>query len=172
MLYRAFPLGDGADPEEQGGPLYVPRAFQGAGRHDSPDRFGVLYASRSPVSVVAEVVRALRLHRIARRDLVFEDRPLALASLDDPTELASRRLRPSTVATRKREVTQAQAVALYEQGHSAFAWWSTIEASWINVTLFADRAVPHLSMAGEPEPLTLDHPALMEAAEVVGVTIG
>ncbi|MGH2696957.1 MAG: hypothetical protein ACRDIW_08200, partial [Actinomycetota bacterium] len=60
----------------------------------------------------------------------------------------------------------------YEEGVAGFEWWSTIEASWINVTLFDDRVAGRLTVVGEPEPLTLDHPAVREAAEAVGVLLG
>jgi hypothetical protein len=76
------------------------------------------------------------------------------------------------VATHDREATQPIALALYEEGIDGFEWWSTIEASWINVTLFEDRVVERLSLAGDPEPLRLDHPAVREAAEAVGVLLG
>ena len=94
-----------------------------------------------------------------------------LLDLDDPRNLLERSLRPSRVATSEREVTQPMAVTLYEEGVPGFEWWSTIEASWINVTLFEDRVVDRLTLAGEPEPLTLDHPAVREAAEAVGVLL-
>ena len=94
-----------------------------------------------------------------------------LLDFDDPRNLLERSLRPSRVATSEREVTQPMAVTLYEEGVPGFEWWSTIEASWINVTLFEDRVVDRLILAGEPEPLTLDHPAVREAAEAVGVLL-
>jgi hypothetical protein len=92
--------------------------------------------------------------------------------LDDPSNLVARDLRPSGVATRARRPTQRLALRLYEEGVDGLEWWSTIEASWINVTLFADRIGGRLSVVGEPEPLTLDHPAVREAAEAVGVLLG
>jgi hypothetical protein len=76
------------------------------------------------------------------------------------------------VATRVRRTTQRQALRLYEEGVDGLAWWSTIEASWINVTLFEDRVAGLLNVVGEPEPLTLDHPEVREAAEAVGVLLG
>jgi hypothetical protein len=94
-----------------------------------------------------------------------------LLDLDDPRNLVQRSLRPSGVATTDREMTQPMAVAIYEEGVPGFEWWSTIEASWINVTLFEDRVVDRFTLAGEPELLTLDHPAVREAAEAVGVVL-
>ena len=55
--------------------------------------------------------------------------------------LDARGLRPSQVATNRRAVTQPDAARLFDAHPDAagLRWWSTLEASWINVTLF-DRA--------------------------------
>lgn len=155
---------------------------QGAGRHDNPDAYGALYLSRVPASPVAERLRAFLGRTVTKVDFLREGPPLSLAviddgglrgllDLDDPRTLSERTLRPSSVATRAREITQPMALALYGEGVEGFEWWSTIEASWINVTLFDDRAAGRLTVVGEPEPLTLDHPAVREAAEAVGVLL-
>src|SRR5437879_3384388 len=73
MLHRVFPARHGARPTELGGALYVPRASQSAGRHDSPDLYGALYASRSAVAAVAERLQALRGQRFEAADLVRVD---------------------------------------------------------------------------------------------------
>lgn len=182
MLYRVFPRLIGAGPLDPGGALYAPRFDQGAGRHDYPDAYGVLYLSRHSVSPVAEHLRALRIRTVTDRHLERESARLSLATvddaelrdlldLDDPRNLLQRSLRPSRVATTNRELTQPMAVAIYEEGVPGFEWWSTIEASWINVTLFEDRVTDRLTIVGEPEPLTLDHPAVRQAAEAVGVLL-
>jgi hypothetical protein len=181
MLYRVFPWVRGARASEPGGPLFVPRFDQGSGRHDN-DAYGVLYLSRSKVSPIAEQLKDYVGRPWRETRLLREGSPLSLASidegaldglldLDDPRNLVTRRLRPSGVATRRRKVTQGMALRIYQEGVSGFEWWSTIEASWINVTLFEDRVVDRLSLASEPEPLTLDHPAVREAAEAVGVLL-
>lgn len=183
MLYRVFPFLPDADPSEDGGPLFVPRSVQGSSRHDNPASYGALYASRSAESAVAERIQPFRGRELTEAHLRRADgRRFALASIDDatlkgvidldePRELARRALRPSVVATRNRAVTQPVALAIYEEGSPGFAWWSTLEASWINVTLFAERAVPELRSAHEPEPLSLDHPEVVAAARLVGVRI-
>jgi hypothetical protein len=182
VLYRLFPRLLGAGPHDPGGALYVPRFDQGAGRHDFPDLYGVLYLSRQAVSPLAEHLRILRTRTVTERHLSSEGRLLSLATvddggvgdildLDDPRSLVQRSLRPSAVATRNRELTQSMAVAIYEEGVPGFQWWSTIEASWINVTLFEDRVMDQLTLTGDPEPLTLEHPAVREAAEAVGVLL-
>lgn len=181
MLYRVFPWVPGAHASEPGGPLFVPRFDQGSGRHDN-DAYGALYVSRSKVSPVAEQLKDYVGRPWGATRLLREGSPLALASideealdglldLDDPRNLVARQFRPSAVATRRRKPTQRMALGIYEEGLPGFAWWSTIEASWINVTLFEDRVADRLTLAGEPEPLTADHPAVREAAEAVGVLL-
>jgi hypothetical protein len=183
VLYRAFPSVEGAEAHELGGPLFVPRLDQGLGRHDNPERYGALYLSREPVSNLAEVLRGYAGRTITERHLRPEGAHLALATLDDaglgdlldlddPHNLVARELRPSRVATRDRGVTRELAGRLYDEEAPGFEWWSTIEASWINVTLFAERVLEHISVIGEPEELSLDHPAVREAAEAVGVELG
>jgi hypothetical protein len=81
-------------------------------------------------------------------------------------------VRPSEVATRTRTVTQAYALRLFGEAPDAVGlrWWSTLEASLINLTLF-DRAAPHVSVV-DVEQLTVGHTAVVEAAELLGLTSG
>jgi hypothetical protein len=182
VLYRAFPRIRGAAPGEPGGPLFVPRLEQRRGRHDNPDTYGALYLSRVPESPIAEVLREYVARGAPPRPLFREGQPIGLATiddsaledlvdLDDPRVLLERELRPSGVATRMRRQTQRMARSIYADGVAGFEWWSTIEGSWINVTLFQERVAGRLTVVGEPEPLTLDHPAVREAAEAVGVLL-
>lgn len=182
MLYRIFPWVRDAEPTHPGGPLFVPRLDQGPGRHDNPDVYGALYLSRSRISPVAELLKDYVGRPVEVTRLLKEGSPVSLASieettleglldLDDPRILVERELRPSAVATRTRKPTQRIALSLYTEGVTGFEWWSTIEASWINVTLFEDRVTGRLTLAAEPEPLTLDHPVVREAAEAVGVLL-
>lgn len=184
MLYRLFPYDAEAPIDREGGALFVPRALQGRGRHDAPPSYGALYASRSVVSAVAERLQRFQRRRLLAEHLTWEhglsyavaafeeDAIDPLLDLDEPRELASRSLRPSIVATRDRRITRRYARAIHAEGRDGFAWWSTIEASWINVTLFAERVRGRLTLADEPEPLGLGHPAVREAAEAVGVLLG
>lgn len=183
MLFRLFPWTDGAAPGDEGGPLHVPWTLQGGGRHDNPDRYPAFYVSRIRASVVAEHLRRLRGQVVGDRDLRDEgERPYAIAAidddalsgvldLDDPSNLARRQLRPSAMATRHRRVTRRIALGIYEEGVNGFEWWSTVEGSWINVTLFANRALDALRLAGDPDVLTTTHPAVREAADAVGVLL-
>jgi hypothetical protein len=65
-----------------------------------------------------------------------------LVDSDDPLQLASRELRPSQVATLRREVTQRLAVSIFREGGAGMLWWSTLDAEWTHVTLFQERALP------------------------------
>ena len=184
MLVRSFPWLPGAADTEPGGALYVPRLLQGGNRHDNPARYGVLYASRDPVSAAAERLRAFRRWEIADPDFLRPDGSryavvtiddaavTGMVDLDDPAVLHRRNLRPSTVATRDRRTTRRLALELYDEGADGLAWWSTIEGAWINASLFAERAVPKLSVVGTPEVLTIDHPAVRAAAELLGLVVG
>lgn len=181
MLHRIFPYLPGALETNEGGALFVPRNRQGDGRHDNPPHYGALYASRSEQSAVAEHIQEFRGRGLTDRDLqradgkryalvALDDSSLGdIVDLDDPVELGRRNLKPSAIATRRRTITQPLALRLFEEGVMGFEWWSTLEASWPNVTLFAERAVTGLSVDGEPEPLHLDHPVLRAAAESIGV---
>lgn len=183
MLYRLFPWSPSADPGDPGSPLHNPRRQQGSGRHDSPARYGALYLSRSEVSPVAEWLAAFRGQALTAEDLSRTDgRTWALASFDDgrlpplpdldePAELSRRRLRPSGVATHRRPVTQRLATDMHAEGVVGFGWWSTLEAAWSNVTLFAERAVPLISLAGSPRELAVDDPLVVQAAAAVGVRL-
>ena len=115
----------------------------------------------------------LRLIGGARLALAtFEDAALdRLVDLDDATELVHRDLRPSMVATRDRTVTQRIALQVFEEGMLGLCWWSTLEASWTNVTLFAERAAPLLVPLGPPEVLSVGLPVVQSAAQRIGVLL-
>lgn len=183
MLHRIFPYLPGALETDEGGALFVPRNHQGDGRHDNPAHYGAVYGSRSAQSAVAERIESFRGRGLTDRDLqradgkryalvALDDSNLGeIVDLDDPAELGRRNLRPSAVATRHRTITQPIALSLFEEGAQGFGWWSTLEASWTNVTLFAERAIASMPVDEEPEPLHLGHPVLQMAAESIGVAL-
>jgi hypothetical protein len=181
ILWRVLAWEPSATPAAPGGPLWFPRPFQGTGRHDNPDRYGCLYVAEDPASAVAEQLAPFRGSGELRADML-ERRGLALAlaevdlsdgaplvDLDEPTVLSAEELKPSVVATRRRQATQAYAERLFDRHADAagIRWWSTLESSWINVTLF-DRASSGLSVRAV-DALTPDHPAVGTAAELLGL---
>lgn len=184
MLHRVFRRIDGADPAARGGPLHVPRDRQGSGRHDSPARYGAFYAARTPEAAVAEVIQAFRGRDLEPDDLIAADgSSLALAVLDDsglgglvdldePAVLVDNAWRPSEVASRTRSLTQPMAVRCFDAGAAGLSWWSTLDAAWTNVTLFAERAIePGVVTVAAVEPLELTHPAVVAAADHLVIPI-
>ena len=180
-LWRVLPWDPSAAAGEPGDVLWVPRAFQGTGRHDAPDRYGCLYLAEAAVSAVAEMlapfrgtgdlqpellVRSSRQLALAELDL---DAHAALVDLDDPAVLTAETLRPSIVATGRRETTQDYAVRQFERHPDAagLRWWSTLEASWIHVTLF-DRALHAVTVRGV-RPLAVDDETVIAAAKHLGL---
>jgi len=182
ILYRCFAWRRAAREDAPDGPLWFPRPLQGEGRHDNPDAYGCLYLSDRPESCIAEQLAAFRGQRLVASILRRRGLPLALArvelgddaeliDLDDPAVLNRERLRPSRVATRRRSMTQPQAIDLYRRHPRAagLVWWSSWEALWVNVTLF-DRAAAALRVVDVTE-LTPGHPNLLEAAELFGLRV-
>jgi hypothetical protein len=180
ILFRCFAWDVQAGERKPDGALWVPRIYQGDGRHDNPDVYGCLYLSTSVLSPVIEQFARFRGQRLTPSLLRRRGLPLALAELDldtgaelldldDPAVLRRERLKPSLVATRHRNVTQPQALALHQRHPQAagLKWWSAFEASWINVTLF-DRASSSLTVRSV-RALTLADPVVVEAADVFGL---
>jgi hypothetical protein len=182
-LWRVFPWDPAADAAHRGHPLWVPRTFQGAGRHDNPDLYGALYLSEDPVAAMAEHIAHLRGQALQDDDLERSGLRLGLVpldadvdgrlwDLDEPRVLAARRLRPSQVATRVRSTTRRWAADLFRSRprKDGIRWWSTLEATWLHVTLF-DRALTRTAPARPPEALRLSHAVVRDAASAVGVRI-
>lgn len=133
------------------------------------------------LSVVVEWLAPFRgAGRLSASMLVRAGSPLALAQLrlddrvarldlDDPAVLVEEGLRPSQVATRDRARTQAYAAELFRRRGrlGALAWWSVLEASWQNVTVF-DRAAKRLTVLA-CEEAKLGDPLVLEAADFLGL---
>jgi hypothetical protein len=166
------------------GPLLVPRRHQGAGRHDAPDLYGAWYCATDAVSAIAERLQAFRGQVLSDQDFrrlgnltlalvtLQLDPRVALVDLDDPAELVRHAWRPSLVATRRRSVTQGIARAIFGEGALGLSWWSTLSADWTNVTLFAERARPHVRVSDAPVPLSTEMSQVQQAANDLGVRIG
>lgn len=182
ILYRCFAWNERARKDGMDGPLWFPRPYQGEGRHDNPDRYGCLYVADRAVSSVVEQLARFRGQRLTAALLRRRGLPLGLAELelgdgvelvdlDQPSVLRRERLRPSLVATRRRAVTQPQALALHDRhpGAAGLRWWSSYEALWANVTLF-DRAAAQLRVR-EVRSLAIDDPAVVEAAEFFALRV-
>jgi hypothetical protein len=179
ILYRCFAWSERRRPTDQDGPLWFPRIYQGEGRHDNPDVYGCVYLADREVSAVVEQLARFRGRTFRPEFLRRRGLPLAVAAielpdraqvidLDDPSVLSAHDLRPSVVATRRREITQPQALQLYRRHRFAagLRWWSVFEALWANVTIF-ERAASRLQLA-EVQRLEPDSPSATEAAAFLG----
>jgi hypothetical protein len=182
ILHRCLAWNERAAPDAADGALWFPRPYQGEGRHDNPAVYGCLYLSERPLSCVVEQLARFRGQRLTPALLRRRGLPLALAELalpddaelvdlDEPAVLRRERLRPSRVATRERDVTQPQALALYEKHQDAagLSWWSTFEAQWLNVTLF-DRAASALRLVSV-RALDVADEQIAAAADVLGLRL-
>lgn len=180
-LYRVFDWDGAALGHGPGGPLHVARAQQGAGRHDAPAHYGAWYCSRVAVAAVAECLQVFRGQALVDEDferrgglrkaiatLDADDR-LRVIDLDDPSALLRRRLRPSQVATPRRDVTQRFARSIFREGAAGLGWWSVLNADWAHVTLFHERARSRVTLASPPEPLSTALPLVRDAAAQIGV---
>jgi hypothetical protein len=173
VLYRVFAHA----PDKRADPFAVPRQFQGGGRHDNPDHYTALYLAREPISAVAERIQGFRGQRLiegvftrpdGRVDALAEIDDTGwpeLVDLDDPQVLAARGIRPSRVATGDRPTTQRLALDLFLGGATGLAWWSTLEASWTNATVFEERLPSGLRRVVSVQPLTTVNPFVREAAD-------
>jgi hypothetical protein len=182
ILHRCLAWNERAAADAADGALWFPRPYQGEGRHDNPAVYGCLYLSERPLSCIVEQLARFRGQRLTPALLRRRGLPLALAELelpddaelvdlDEPAVLRRERLRPSRVATRERDVTQPQALALHEKHQDAVGlrWWSTFEAQWLNVTLF-DRAASALRLVSV-RALDVADDQIAAAADVLGLRL-
>ena len=183
-LWRVFPWQQSAGPGEPLAPDYI-RPQQWSGRFDLQDHPLVLYLTESRAHAVGEKLQRYRGRTIAASALREYGWPLALvrvavpedvleavADLTDPAVLRKLRLGPDVIASFDRRQTQRIARRIHQRGHTGLRWWSALTGDWHTTVLLVDR-VPRGSLAyGEPARLTLDMPALRDAARLLGVRIG
>ncbi len=182
-VFRVFGWDGRSKGAGVGGPLFVPRAHQGSGRHDNPELYGAFYCALDQVSAVAEALQPFRNQSLDDGDFVRgHNRRLALAALevagssvfcdlDDPSELHRRSLRPSRVATLERRITQDLAAALFGEGAAGLLWWSVLESQWTNATLFAERVTDTIRLIGVPRELGTQDPEVQAAARKLGIQL-
>ncbi len=142
---------------------------------DVPGR-RVLYLSSSPAGAVAEVFAPLATwtptmfaspaRPVARRALGRYELPsdASVLDLDDATVLRDLGLRPSAVVSMDRAVTQDWARTIAAQRRWAgVRWWSRYDSRWHSYGLWDSG---QLKVTGV-EQLSLEHPAVIEAATVL-----
>lgn len=196
VLWRAFPW-DRTAPD--GAPFSLrsvaPAHRQNYGRFDLHGSPSVLYLAQTPAHAVAEVLRGLKAHAddpAERHHIVPDDLctpqgyprcvlpvrlPEAVAdALPDfalGEVLARFGVRADELCSRDRRVTQAAARRIYQHPDTVpgFCWWSALHGDWHVVLLFLDRAEMHALEFGDLEVLAIGHPAVVEAAETLGLDV-
>jgi hypothetical protein len=176
-----FPWDAAAPPGTRFSPSHVPEPT-GRGRFDLPrDLSPVLYLAETPSHAVGELLQPWRGRYLQPAHLTRAGFPLALvevsvpaasvrelADLCDPASLATTGTPPDATASRSREVTQPFARRTWDAGHHGLRWWSSFWGDWHTVVLFTARLSVGLRF-GDPEVLTVDHPAVKEAARWLGM---
>ncbi|ABK02109.1 hypothetical protein Arth_0711 [Arthrobacter sp. FB24] len=168
---------DASTPAENGHPLYIwPR--QGTGRVDDPDReYTVLYVGDSAEGAAAEAFGRYPVWNSdilapppgtppgTRKALVKYEGDPPILDLDDPEALQEWSLRPSNIVSRDRASTQQWARSMYETGdYAGLSWWSFYEPRWASFGLWD---ITGLTPVGDPEPLTMTHDAVQDAATLI-----
>lgn len=180
-MWRVFPWDPRAGDGEPFSPSYLPPG-QGSGRFDLPGHpDGVLYTAETPEHAIAERIQQYRGGVLDDADLVVARHRLAIVAMDvppglgdgvadlcDPRVLVTLGVRPDDTASRHRPTTQRIAAAVYAGGHTGLRWWSAFFGDWHAVVLFRDR-LARRPRFDAPEPLTLAHRALREAADLLGL---
>jgi RES domain len=168
-LYRVFPFVANARPSEPGGALFTP--YGGAGRIANPNLYNELYLSSTAAGALSEAFGRLDTWT----DAIFAqpDRPYALATyelsdhaticdLDNAGRLLAYELRPSDVVARDRSITQTWAALIYRSKKwNGIAWWSRYDSRWRSLGVWNRK---QLRLKRNPEPLSLEHAAVQEAA--------
>lgn len=136
----------------------------------------MIYLSSAPAGAVAEVFAPLgswsarmfespstpRARRALGRYELGDRAPIL--DLDDADALRALGVRPSDVVTPDRAVTQRWAKRVVgKRRWDGVRWWSFYDSRWYSYGLWERR---HLTVIGV-EPLSLDHPAVVEAATVL-----
>jgi hypothetical protein len=159
--------------------LYVPT--QGRGRIDNPDDYAVLYVADAAPGAVAEVfnfgdyrqkwtnamLRSRRGAYMSVATYALKD-PNVLCDLDEASRLVQLELRPSQVVTYNYAVTKTWAKHVYDSKQFiGVRWWSYHDARWGSLGIWKKNELKCTAI----ERLTLDHPAVVEAASILSIEI-
>lgn len=182
-FYRVFVWNGISQENELIKSLQPPRERQGSGRHDIPAKDGVIYCSKSPVSAIAELLQGFRGSTITNKVFSCPDgkvraliriaigKDVNLIDLNDPKTLLKLKWKPSQVASMQRAITQNISRLLFDKGVDGFTWWSILEASWVNATLFQSRIVKYINVVGQVITLETKLPEVVEAAKILKIRI-
>lgn len=185
LAYRIVPYKESAAPGTPFSASYLyPK--QGTGRIDNPRRYKVWYLTREPEAAVAEVfgnwsVWNEGMFQFGERDPDLRGSQRALVTfrlpddletldLDQALALHERGMKPTSVVERNRTSTQRWALRIFEEadykGDPAWTgvqWWSFHRPYWRILGLWG--VTPEVMSV---EPLTLAHPAVIDAATALG----
>ena len=164
----------------------MPLDRQGGGRFDNPHQYAALYAAESAAAAVGELFGSSSTWLASEIERSKEDRPRCLVSfdaeegalcdLDDANVLVSLGLRLSDVVRRNRDHTQEVAQRIWRAGETAgLRWWSYWRPEWHVVTLWTPGLDPPWFAAltvDDVESLSIDHPAVRLAADVLPRALG
>lgn len=190
QLFRCYPRVPGARKGKPGHWSYVP-APQMHGRWDNSDLYDSWYFSRTAIGAVAESFYNKR-QWIPEVFLTPAGKPRAIAefrysgpaplNLDDAQTLVDLGVRPSEVVVQDLGKTQSLARRIFErhgEGGAAdtaaggIEWWSSQLSSEVSVLLWGSDGQPPagLELVGI-QALSVDHPAVVEAASRLYRTLG
>lgn len=186
-LWRVFPW----DPVAPPGSAFSAEHFPpqaGTGRFDLSLETGdgAIYLAETPEHAVGERIQDLRGRFLDDDDLIEHGHRLALVrirvaadaaaqviDLCDPEVLASRRIRPDHLASRRRSVTRSVARRVYEdRAVCGLRWWSALDGDWHTVVLFRNRIGATPLVFEAPQHLTLDHVSVIQATDRLGIRRG
>lgn len=180
-LRRVFPWHPGAPVGSRFSPSFIPEPT-GRGRFDLPRRLSpVLYAAETADHAAGEMLQPWRGQPLEPYHLIRAGLPLAIVEVEVPFPSASNwadlcdasflhhaEMALDATASRHRHITQPLARAAWDAGYHGLRWWSSFWGDWHTVVLFTARIRGGLRF-GVPEVLTIDHPAVTEAAALLGM---
>ncbi len=183
-LYRVFDWDNSKKhySNKPGSPVYIPRDKQGRGRHDIPQIDGMFYCSFSSHSAIAE--QLYDFMNIKINDSIFNlsngwtqalaeieiKGTIKLADLNDSKLLVKYDIKPSEVVTSDIERTQQLAEFFHRKKYDGIKWFSSIESSWTNVSLFASRTHSILKKSvKEITPLSIRMQLVRETCDFIKV---
>lgn len=175
-LYRCYPRVPGARRGKRGHWSFVPTP-QLHGRWDNSDLYDSWYFSRSEVGAIAEsfynkrnwipeVFLTPTAEPRAIAEFTFSGPPLI--DLDDAETLLNLGVKPSDVVVKDLSTTQTLARDIFIQSaadSAGISWWSSQMPSETSVLLWGSESAPPegLRLVGI-QPLSIEHPAVIEAA--------
>jgi hypothetical protein len=182
--WRVFPWDNAVVDGSPFSASFVPSKHV-SGRFDLGDNPPVLYLGESPTHTIGEKIQRYRGQTLEAADLREFHKPLALvevtitlpdsglvADLCDPAELMRRGCRPDELMSRDLARTQSISRRLYDAGLVGFRVWSPLSGDWHSTVLYLDRARDIGSITfGSPAELTLRSPAVLEAAQILAISI-